>query len=382
LISVEKDALSTARTKRNMGNRTPLYEKHLELGAKIVDFGGWDMPLHYGSQIDEHHKVRADAGMFDVSHMTVSDLKGKGVRDFLKLLLANNVDKLKTPGRALYSCMLNSKGGVIDDLIVYYLNDEWYRIVSNAATRDKDLAWIEAAAKEFGGVAFTERDDLAMIAVQGPSAKEKTYAAMGEHIREQTATLKPFHSITIGELMIATTGYTGEEGFEIILPAKSAAFAWQMLHEAGVAAIGLGARDTLRLEAGMALYGADMDETTTPLESGLAWTVALEPATRKFIGREALEKQQAKGVPHVLVGLVLEEKGVLRNHQKVTCDGERRGEITSGSFSPTLNCSIGLARVSSGVQPGNHCRVEMRGKMSAARVVQYPFVRHGKSCLA
>jgi len=364
-----------------MGNRTPLYEKHLEMGAKIVDFGGWDMPLHYGSQLEEHQRVRRDAGMFDVSHMTVSDLKGKGVRDFLKLLLANNVDKLKTQGRALYTCMLNSKGGVIDDLIVYFFNDEWYRIVSNAATRDKDLAWITNAAKEFGDVAVTERDDLAMIAVQGPKAKEKVYAAMGEHIREQAATLKPFHSVTIGELMIATTGYTGEEGFEIILPAKSAPFAWQMLHDAGVAPIGLGARDTLRLEAGMNLYGSDMDESTTPLESGLAWTVAFEPAERNFIGRAALEKQQASGVPRALVGLVLEDKGVLRNHQKVACDGSGMGEITSGSFSPTLGCSIALARVPAGTAPGSHCQVDLRGKKVSARIVNYPFVRNGKSCL-
>jgi len=364
-----------------MGNRTPLYDKHIEMGAKIVDFGGWDMPLHYGSQLEEHHQVRTDAGMFDVSHMTVSDLKGEGVRDFLKLLLANNVDKLKTPGRALYTCMLNSKGGVIDDLIVYFFNDESYRIVSNAATRDKDLTWITNAAQEFGNVAVTERDDLAMIAVQGPKAKEKVYAAMGEHIREKAAALKPFHSVTIGELMIATTGYTGEEGFEIILPAISAPFAWQMLHEAGVAPIGLGARDTLRLEAGMNLYGSDMDETTTPLESGLAWTVALEPKDRNFIGRAALEKQLAGGVPRSLVGLVLEDKGVLRNHQKVDCDGAGAGEITSGSFSPTLNCSVALARVPAAVMPGSHCQVDLRGKRVTARVVKYPFVRNGKSCL-
>ncbi|MEK7759753.1 MAG: glycine cleavage system aminomethyltransferase GcvT, partial [Pseudomonadota bacterium] len=210
-----------------MGHRTPLYDKHVELGAKMVDFGGWDMPIHYGSQIEEHHQVRRDAGMFDVSHMVVSDFKGEKVRDFLRSLVANNVDKLKAPGRALYTCMLNSKGGVIDDLIIYYLNDSWYRIVSNAGTHDKDMAWMMAAAKEFGGVTMTERPDLAMIAVQGPNAKEKVYVALGENLRESAGKLKPFHSATIGELMIATTGYTGEEGFEIILPAKAAVFTWQ-----------------------------------------------------------------------------------------------------------------------------------------------------------
>ena len=380
-----------------MGHRTPLYDAHVSLGAKLVDFGGWDMPLHYGSQIEEHHQVRRDAGMFDVSHMVVSDLKGGATRDFLKLLLANNVDKLKTRGRALYTCMLNSKGGVIDDLIVYYMDDDWFRIVSNAATHDKDLAWIQTAVREFGrsrhpasrdtsaslhvgAVTLTERADLAMIAVQGPNAKEKVYRALGENLRAAAGSLKPFHAATIGELMIATTGYTGEDGFEIILLAKAATFTWQMLREAGVAPCGLGARDTLRLEAGMALYGADMDETTTPLEAGLAWTVALEPKDRKFIGRDALEKQLATGVPRQLVGLVLEGKGVLRNHQKIKCNGLGEGEITSGSFSPTLGQSIALARVPAGVKLGDKVAVDMRGKPMTAQVVKYPFVRNGKSC--
>jgi aminomethyltransferase len=363
-----------------MGHRTPLYDQHVELGAKMVDFGGWDMPIHYGSQLEEHHQVRHDAGMFDVSHMVVSDFKGEKVREFLKTLLANNIDKLKTPGRALYSCMLNAKGGVIDDLIVYYLSDTWYRIVSNAGTHDKDMVWMQAAAKEFGGVVMTERPDLAMIAVQGPNAKEKVYVALGENLRETAGKLKPFHSVTIGELMIATTGYTGEEGFEIILPAKAAVFTWQMLGEAGVKPIGLGARDTLRLEAGMNLYGSDMDETTTPFESGLTWTVALDPKERKFIGREALEKQLVAGVPRQLVGLLLEDKGVLRNHMKVFCP-QGEGEIMSGSFSPTLNQSIALARVPAGVVPGARVEVDVRGKRLTAKVVKYPFVRNGKSCI-
>jgi aminomethyltransferase len=244
------------------------------------------------------------------------------------------------------------------------------------------MAWVRATAKEFGNIVVNQRDDLAMIAVQGPHAKEKVYAALGENIRETTAGLKPFHSATIGELMVATTGYTGEDGFEIILPAKAAAFTWQMLLDAGVAPCGLGARDTLRLEAGMNLYGSDMDESTTPLESGLAWTVALEPATRKFIGREVLDAQKAQGVPRQLVGLVLEGKGVLRNHQKVACGAHGEGEITSGSFSPTLNKSIALARVPAAVALGATVQVDMRGKWQPARVVQYPFVRNGKSCIS
>ena len=364
-----------------MPERTPLYDAHVAMGAKIVDFAGFDMPLHYGSQLEEHHQVRRDAGMFDVSHMAVTDLKGAAVRDFLRLLLANDVAKLKTPGRALYSCMLNKNGGVMDDLIVYFLTEQWFRVVSNAGTRDKDLSWIKAAAQQFGGVEVIERSDLAMIAVQGPNAKEKVYAALGEALRHTAGALKPFNAVTVGELFIATTGYTGEDGFEIILPGKAATFTWQMLHEAGVKPIGLGARDTLRLEAGMNLYGADMDETTTPLESGLAWTVALEPADRKFIGREALEKQKAAGVPRALVGLVLDDKGVLRGHQKVIC-AAGSGEITSGSFAPTLERSVALARVPAAAAGESHCQVDVRGKLLNARIVKYPFVRNGKSCLS
>ncbi|UCH53289.1 MAG: glycine cleavage system aminomethyltransferase GcvT [Pseudomonadota bacterium] len=365
-----------------MGNRTPLYDTHVKLGAKIVDFGGWDMPLHYGSQIDEHHKVRTDAGMFDVSHMNVVDLKGPDLRGYLRMLVANSVEKLKTKGRALYSCMLNHKGGVIDDLIVYYLDEAWFRLVMNAATRDKDMAWVRATAKDYGNIVVEQRDDLAMIAVQGPNAKDKTYAALGGNIREAAESLKPFHSVMIGELHVATTGYTGEDGFEIILPAKAAPFTWQMLLDAGVAPCGLGARDTLRLEAGMNLYGSDMDETTTPLESGLAWTVAFEPASRGFVGREVLDKQKANGIKRRLVGLVLEGKGVLRNHQKVHCGALGDGEITSGSFSPTLNRSIAFARVPAGVENGATVQVDIRGQLQPARVVQYPFVRQGKSCIS
>ena len=364
-----------------MRKRTPLYEAHVNLGAKIVDFGGWDMPLHYGSQIDEHHKVRQDAGMFDVSHMTVSDLKGTKVRDCLRRLLANDVAKLTARGRALYSCMLNEQGGVIDDVIVYYFSDDWFRMVSNAATRDKDLAWISNLAKAFD-MQVTERVDLAMIAVQGPNARAKACSVLGDDATRQAAgRLKPFRSISAGNMTLATTGYTGEDGFEIILPASESIDIWKKLLDASVAPAGLGARDTLRLEAGMNLYGSDMDESTSPLESGLAWTVAFEPAQRDFIGRQALESQRKAGLERKMVGLVLEGKGVLRNHQKLVCNDSGDGEITSGSFSPTLGQSIALARVPAGAQPGARCRVELRGKWVEARIVKYPFVRHGKSCL-
>jgi len=360
-----------------MPRHTPLHPQHLAAKAKMVDFAGWEMPIHYGSQLEEHHQVRRDAGIFDVSHMVVLDLTGPGVIDFLRRLLANDVARITgKPGKALYSCMLNERGGVIDDLIVYFMDDGWFRMVVNAATRDKDLAWIERQAAGFD-VDIRERDDLAMIAVQGPNARDKARAALGETL-EPAMALDPFFATECGELFVARTGYTGEDGFEIMVPAGRAGEVWEALLGADVAPIGLGARDTLRLEAGMNLYGQDMDEDTSPLESGLAWTVALEPAERDFIGRAALEAQREAGVPRRLVGLVLEGRGVLRAHQKViTPAGE--GETTSGSFSPTLGRAIALARVPAG--DFDACEVEIRGKRLPARIVRYPFVRHGKPCI-
>ena len=361
-----------------MGNRTPLYDTHVNAGAKIVDFGGWDMPLHYGSQLDEHHLVRNAAGMFDVSHMTIVDLKGARTREFLRHLAANNVDKLKKPGKALYTCMLNERGGVIDDLIIYFVADEWFRLVVNAATRDKDLAWIEGHAAKFG-VEVRERRDLAMIAVQGPEARDKVHSALPDIAAAAAALTAPFTFAVVGESFIARTGYTGEDGYELMVPATQAEAVWKSFAAAGVKPAGLGARDTLRLEAGMNLYGADMDETTTPLESGLAWTVGWEPADRDFIGRAVLDAQRGQADTARFIGLVMTDKGVLRNHQQVMAGGEVIGEITSGSFSPTLGRAIALARVQG--DPGASCQVEMRGKAVDVKVVKPPFVRNGKACV-
>ena len=362
-----------------MSQHTPLYEQHLAANAKMVDFAGWDMPIHYGSQLDEHHQVRNDAGMFDVSHMVVLDLTGPDATPFLQRLLANDVARIQTPGKALYSCMLNERGGVIDDLIVYFMETNWYRMVVNAATRDKDLAWIGAQA-EGVDVDIRERDDLAMIAVQGPNARDKAHAALGTRI-DAARELKPFFAADCGEnkgdLFVGRTGYTGEDGYEIMLPAGRAGAAWDALLAAGVKPVGLGARDTLRLEAGMNLYGQDMDEDTSPLEAGLAWTVAFEPAERDFVGRAALQKQQATGPARKLAGLILEGRGVLRAHQKVITE-HGDGEITSGSFSPTLEKSIALARLPRAAE--QHCEVEIRGKRLPARIVKYPFARNGKPC--
>ncbi|MEE8495516.1 MAG: glycine cleavage system aminomethyltransferase GcvT [Xanthomonadales bacterium] len=358
-----------------MMRRTPLYQTHLAAGARMVDFTGWEMPIRYGSQINEHHQVRTDAGMFDVSHMTVVDIHGPRTREFLSYLLANDVAKLQQPGTAFYSCMLNERGTVIDDLIAYFLAEEWFRLVVNAATRDKDLAWLERQGAAFR-VALRQQHELAMIAVQGPQARARVLSLLPTADATAVAALQPFTAEHHGELFIARTGYTGEDGFELSLPAEQAEDLWQRLLAAGVAPCGLGARDTLRLEAGMNLYGQDMDEYVTPLESGLGWTVAMEDE-RRFIGREALESQQAAGVSRRLVGLVLEGRGILRPRQKVlTARGE--GETTSGGFAPTLQKAIALARIPVGAD--DSCEVEIRGKLLPARIVKAPFVRNGTAC--
>ncbi|MCP1648759.1 glycine cleavage system aminomethyltransferase GcvT [Pseudomonas sp. GD04087] len=360
-----------------MGQRTPLYDLHVALGAKIVDFGGWDMPLHYGSQVEEHHQVRRDCGVFDVSHMTVVDVTGPQAKEYLQRLLANDVERLQVPGKALYSGMLNERGGVVDDLIVY-LGVYGYRVVVNASTRDKDMAWMQAHTEGFD-VTLNERADLAMLAVQGPNAREKTAELVTPSRAALIRELKPFQGKADGDWFIARTGYTGEDGLEIMLPAVEAQGFLNDLVGAGISPAGLGARDTLRLEAGMNLYGQDMDEDVTPLAANMAWTIAWEPEGRDFIGRKALEAQKAAGDAPKLVGLVLEERGVLRAHQVVRVAGVGEGEITSGSFSPTLGKSIALARVPAGT--GDRAEVEIRGKWYPVRVVQPNFVRHGKALI-
>ena len=360
-----------------MGQRTPLYDQHLALGAKMVDFGGWDMPLHYGSQVEEHHQVRRDCGVFDVSHMTVVDVSGAQAKAYLQHLLANDVERLQLLGKALYSGMLNEQGGVIDDLIVYLCADG-YRVVVNASTRDKDIAWMEQQTAGFD-VVLNERADLAMLAIQGPQARAKTAELVSTARATLIHGLKPFQGLPDGEWFIARTGYTGEDGLEIMLPAAEAPTFLAELVGAGIAPIGLGARDTMRLEAGMNLYGQDMSEEISPLAANMAWTIAWEPASRDFVGRAALQAQQDAGVADKLVGLVLEERGVLRAHQVVRVEGAGEGEITSGSFSPTLGKSIALARVPAAT--GERAEVEIRGKWYPVRVVQANFVRHGKALI-
>lgn len=352
-----------------MNQRTPLYELHVEQGARMVPFGGWDMPIHYGSQMDEHHAVRNDAGIFDVSHMTVVDVQGEGSYDFLRHMLANDVARLRKVGKALYSAMLNEQGGVIDDLITYFMGDGDYRLVVNAATRQKDLDWLQAGS-EGHAVTLTERAELAMIAVQGPAARQRVADALAA---PELLKLGVFTAQRLGEHFVARTGYTGEDGFEIILPATAAQTLWRDLTAAGVSPCGLGARDTLRLEAGMNLYGNDMDESVSPLESGLEWTLVLD-TDRDFIGAQALRRQQQDGPAWRQSGVLLEDRGVLRAGQRiVTLAGE--GLVTSGTFSPTLKRSIGLARLP---VAADSVQVDVRGKLLAARCVDPPFVRHGQ----
>jgi len=353
---------------------TVLHPVHREAGAKLVEFGGWEMPLHYGSQIEEHHAVRRSAGMFDVSHMRAVEVLGADAQAFLRAALANDVAKLRDPGRALYSCMLNERGGVVDDLIVYFLGDGAYRIVVNAGTADKDVGWLARLAAG-RAVSLVERTDLAMIAVQGPEARSCAGQAF-PGLQAVAETLRPFSAAFHRDWLVARTGYTGEDGFEIMLPGPLATLAWAALARAGVRPCGLGARDTLRLEAGMNLYGQDMDEDTSPLEAGLAWTIDLK-SPRDFVGRAALE---GASPTLALRGLVLRDPGVLRSHQRVRA-AQGDGHTTSGTFSPTLGRSIALARVPAAVESGDTVAVEIRGKWLTALVAPYPFVRHGQSCV-
>lgn len=392
----------------NTPQRTPFYQAHLDADGKMVDFSGWELPINYGSQIEEHEAVRTDAGMFDVSHMVVTDVVGSEAKAWLQKLLANDVAKLKTVGKALYSGMLNESGGVIDDLIVYRMNDAEteYRIVSNAATRDKDLAQFHQVASDFD-VTLTERPELAMLAVQGPKAIAKLKEAK-PNWAETLDSLKPFVGADLSELegnsdkessnkgdwFVARTGYTGEDGVEVILHGDNAVEFFALLQEHGIKPAGLGARDTLRMEAGMNLYGHDMDETVSPYECGMAWTLALKDE-RDFVGREALtqKRKQSKEAGSAMkqVGLLLESRGVLREGMEVAInrgsnkdsnsDSEQQtGIITSGTFSPTLKHSIAIARVPASVDADATVQVDLRGKgkFVDVRVIKLPFVRNGQ----
>lgn len=366
--------------------RTPFYQSHLDNNGKIVDFSGWELPIHYGSQIQEHEAVRTDAGMFDVSHMVVTDVEGKDAKAWLQKLLANDIAKAKFVGKAIYSAMLNDDGGVIDDLIAYRMNEAetQYRIVSNAATRDKDLVQFDKVAKDFDfDITINERPELAMLAIQGPNALQKLATAKPDWAHTLND-LKPFVGKDLIDIegkdwFVAKTGYTGEDGVEVILPAHAAAAFFTLLKAHGIVPTGLGARDTLRLEAGMNLYGHEMDETISPYECGMSWTLALKD-NRDFIGRQSIEAKQAKaladGTDVTQVGLVLEGRGVLREGMTVTLSNGKTGTITSGTFSPSLKHSIAIARIPN--TKDLTATVDIRGTATPVRIISLPFVRNGK----
>lgn len=356
-----------------MGKKTALYETHVAANAHIVDFSGWDMPLHYGSQIEEHHQVRQHAGIFDVSHMLAIDIQGMDTTLFLRKLLANDIAKLSNNGRAMYSCLLNPEGGIIDDLITYKINENSYRIIVNCGNRESDYNWIASQAKDCN-LTITTRQDLAILAIQGPKARTLTKEAL--NLPESVLSLKPFQFTQINDYLVARTGYTGEDGFEIMLPVSLAASTWKKLINPHCRPIGLAARDTLRLEAGLNLYGQDMDAQTHPFESNLGWTVCFKDKTRDFIGKKALTKIQAQGNYQQFVGLILKERGVLRHGQNVITTNEKSGVITSGTFSPTLKQAIAFARIPH--DNGDTCQVMIRNKSLPANIVKPVFVRHGK----
>lgn len=354
-----------------MAQHTILYDLHRELGGRMVEFAGWDLPLHFGSQLEEHRAVRRNAGMFDVSHMAIFDLAGPEVGVFLRQLLANDIARMRDDDRGLYTCLLNEAGGVIDDAIVFRRTGGRYRLVSNAATRERVAAWIARQVASFA-VELKPRPDLAILAVQGPEARRRAVDCLPPELRELAAALASFGCAEAGDWFVARTGYTGENGYETILPQDNAPGLWRALRLAGVAPCGLGARDTLRLEAGLLLSGQDMDETVTPLESGLGWTVAFDSPERDFIGRAALETQRRAGGLRRFTGLVLEDKGVLRHGQRVVVPGLGEGVVTSGIFSPTLDRSIALARLPAGRY--DHCLVDIRGVLKPARVTGTRFL--------
>lgn len=356
-----------------MSLHTPLFDVHKEAGGKLVEFAGWQLPVHYGSQVDEHHAVRKHAGMFDVSHMTIVDVTGSDARAWLRRLLTNDVAKLST-GRSLYSCLCNETGGVIDDLIVTCLGEGRYRMVVNAATRDKDLAWFDRQLN--GDVTISQPEAMAMLAVQGPEAVaivDKVLTDMPD-IEVDLSGMARFSALETGDWMVARTGYTGEDGVEITLPGNAAVDLWQRLAAAGVAPAGLGARDTLRLEAGLSLYGNELDEEHSPVAAGLGWTIDLSDESRDFIGREICEDHKLFGAGWFHVGLQIDGRGVLRGDQEVQLVGRSIGRITSGGFSPTLQTSVGMARVSKEFK--GSCDVMIRGKPVVAHRVALPFVKH------
>ncbi len=363
-----------------MGNvlrRTPLYPRHVRLGARLVEFGGWEMPVQYAGIVEEHRAVRTAAGVFDVSHMGEVEVEGPGALASVQRIITNDAGRLGVGG-GLYTPMCLPSGGIVDDLTVFRTGEQRYLLVVNAATTPKDVAWI--AEHTQGAQARNRSDEWGLLALQGPRAG----ATLQRLTAADLTALVSFHVITDGQVagvggcFISRTGYTGEDGFEIGCPWDQTPQVWDALLEAGAAdgvvPVGLAARDTLRLEAAYMLYGDDIDETTTPLEAPLSWTVKLEKG--EFIGRDVLVKQKAEGPARKLVGFEMVERAIPRHGYPVRLNEDARGQVTSGTFGPWVGKSIGMAYVPREyARPGRALAVEIRGKAARAVVVKLPFYK-------
>jgi aminomethyltransferase len=359
--------------------RTPLYQMGVELKARFTSFGGWEMPIQYSSISQEHHAVRNTAGMFDISHMGKFTLQGKNLISQLEYLVPSDLSRLQ-PGQAQYTVLLNPQGGIIDDIIIYYQstdsNDtQKLVIIVNASTTDKDKTWI-LAHLDPDVVQFQDlSQDKILIAVQGPTATNHLQSLVTSDLSPIKAFGHLETTIFGKHAFLARTGYTGEDGFEVMVDSSVGIDLWQALYNFGVVPCGLGCRDTLRLEAAMALYGQDIDDSTTPLEAGLGWLVHLD-TKGDFIGREVLTQQKAQGVPRKLVGLQTQGRNIARHGYPVLSSDQVVGEVTSGTLSPTLGYPIALAYVPTQLATlKQQLDVEIRGKAYPAIVVKRPFYR-------
>ncbi|MDC0207743.1 glycine cleavage system aminomethyltransferase GcvT [Pseudomonadota bacterium] len=351
-------------------NKTPLHNAHIQLGAKMVNFSNWEMPISYSSLIKEHNAVRNAAGIFDVSHMSVFDFDGGNQIAFFKKIFANDIKKIYKNNKAIYGALLNEEGGILDDLIIYHANNK-FRLVSNCSTREQNKQWLEKYAVEFG-VKVMERSDMGILAIQGPDALNKIMEI--KEIDAQVNTLPSFGCMFEGDKLYARTGYTGEDGLELIVPTQDINHLWDQALELGCTPIGLGARDTLRLEAGLNLYGNDMTINNHPYESNLGWTIDMSDKNREFIGKNALLSiDQSKS--QKIVGIILQDKGVLRSGYEITHE-QGKGVVLSGSYSPTLQSSIGLARVDQGYKENG--KVMIRNKVLNIDFVSPRFLGQGK----
>ena len=342
----------------------------------MIDFHGWDMPINYGSQLSEHEQVRNSCGIFDVSHMTILDFEGKDVKEFLRKLLANDINALNEDFDGLYSALLNESGGILDDLIAYKL-ESGYRLVFNCATRESDISWIVSQVGDMN-VSFSERLDLSMIAMQGPDVFEVLSRCFSAETSNELKKKRPFQGLMENGTLVTTTGYTGEKGVEIMIDNEKANSLWQKAIQSGARPVGLAARDTLRLEAGMNLYGFEMDKMISPLECNMAWTVSLKDKERSFIGKEAFELKKKNGDHDLLKGLLFEDRCIVRSNQEIFFDEKKtkEGIVTSGTYSPTLKKSIALARIVHSDK--ETCLAEVRGKIFTAAIGQPRFIKEGK----